>query len=722
MSERIEKGSREGNYSLEEILAEYKGSPDAAGRKPPLEEAPSRAAESVEEETGASETAKKAEILEFRAAEPLKSVEEDAKEIITREIGKYFEEMEGKSRDRHEPPRIRHIRDDHSRPKPEEEDAEGTPKLRVISGRSGRKKHGEPSEEENERESEDELSRDEEAQNPDEEIPEDEPDFKTICKAYAAKARSLRKRCTLAAPICLILAYVVFAGDFGLPLPGVLSESPFALTLSVLIAEFIVVALGCDILWAGVRDLVLFKASAETLVSVACIASLMDAAYIAITKAFEKGMPFCVVSACSMFFAMLGAYKTARGYMLTFRVASASSRPYCVTVENDRVEGGSVLVKNRDNAKGFVTRAHRRTLTEKLCIYIAPLLVLGSLGLSLVASLGTGRTTWFFRCFAAMSAVCAPFSLLLVFGHPFKALAKRLSAAGAALAGWQGACDCGDAIGLVIKDEDLFPAGTLGISGVTVLAKISRDKLISYTGSMIIRSGSGLSDTFSEFMRTQRCHILPVDDFACYEGGGLSGIIGSDRVLVGSSSFMHLMGIRLQENLNIKNAVFCAINDRLSGVFLVNYNPVNSVQTALMTVLTRKILSLFAVRDFNITTMMLKQKFKIPSDKAECIEVLSYSERYRLSEPPEKKKQPTALILREGLGPYVQTVLGGRSLHTAVCIGAVISLLGAVLGLVIMFLMCRKGAFEAATASNTLIFMTAWLIPIFFLSGLTNRY
>ena len=207
-------------------------------------------------------------------------------------------------------------------------------------------------------------------------------------------------------------------------------------------------------------------------------------------------------------------------------------------------------------ADGFVTRCHRRTLTEKIYIYVAPLLILGSLGLSLMASLGMGRPNWFFRCFAAMTSVCAPFSLLLVFGHPFRALAKRLSTAGAAIAGWQGACDCGKVIGVVIKDEDLFPPGALSIGGMTALSKVSRDRLMSYTGSVIIRSGSGLSDTFAEFLKAQRCHVLPVDDFACYEGGGLSGIIGSDRVLVGSSGFMNLMGIRLQENMNIKNAIY----------------------------------------------------------------------------------------------------------------------------------------------------------------------
>ena len=730
MSEDMKREIRGDNYSLEDILAEYKGKAFIAGeRKLPIDEMRRRADEIIREESGSAqpvETAKKTKILDFEAREPIntaKSVEESAKEIIVSEIGKYFEQQAGSAEKSAALREEESVQDDYSGEEFGDEEANETPRPRINSGLFRRRRQEETSQCEEDFEYEDltEQELGDEPLEPEDEIPENEPGLKDIYRAYGAKARSLKLRCMVAAPICLVLAYIVFAGDFGLPLPEILLKNSFAMMLTILIAEFLVVILGFDIVRAGLRDLVHLKASAETLVTVACIASLMDVAYIVITKDFEKGMPFCAVSACSMFFAMLGAFKTARAYMLTFRAAAARSAPFCITAESDRVEGGCVLLKSREGVAGFVTRCHKPTLTEKLCVYIAPLLILGALGLSLLASVGSGRTTWFFRCFAAMSSVSAPFSLLLVFGHPFRALAKRLSAAGAAIAGWQGTCDIGGAIGLVIKDEDLFPPGTLSISGVTALSRISRDRLVSYVGSIIIKSGSGLAETFSEFIASQRCHLMPVDDFSCFEGGGLSAVIGNDRVLVGSSGFMNLMGIRLQENMNIKNAIFCAINDELSGIFIINYNPTNSVQIGLVSLLTRKILSLFAIRDFNITTIMLKQKFKIPADSAECIEVLSYSERYRLSEPPEVKKQPSAIVCREGLGPYAQTVLGARSLQTAVYIGVVISLLEAVLGLAFMFYMCNKGAFEAATAVNTLIFMSAWLIPILFLPSMMSK-
>ncbi len=551
-------------------------------------------------------------------------------------------------------------------------------------------------------------------------IPEDEPALKDVYRAYSKKAKSLFTRSILAGILCAAAAALTFLSDTNFPFSKMLAMDPVILAAVFLVSELLVMALGFDIILSGLKDIFTLKAGAESLATISCIASLADAASVLLAGDFERGLPFCAVASCSVFFSLVGAFNTARGYMLSFRAAATFSVAYCVTSEDDRLEGGSVLVKSRQGPEGFVTKSHMPNLTEKALVYAAPVLIFGSIGLSLLASVGKGEAALFFRCFAAISAAAAPFSLLMAFGHPFKTLAARLSAAGAAVAGWRGASDIGDAVGTVIRDDDLFPPGTLSISAVNIVAGTPSDKVLSYAGSMIMASGSGLSGVFEELIKKQRSHTVNIQNFSLYEGGGLSGSVGNDRILVGSSGFMNLMGIRVQESMNIKNAVFCAINGSLAGVFLVEYNPTKQVHNALVALLSQKMMTLFAIRDFNITTMMLRQKFKIPSSKADKMDVLTFADRYRLSDPPVRKKQPSALVFREGLAPYANAVLGGRSLQLAVRIGTVISLLGAGIGVALMFFMCNKGAYTAATAANTLIFMLAWLLPTFLLSKLVN--
>ncbi len=712
-------------FTLEDILAEYKGEAYIAGeRRLPVDEMQRRADDIIREAKAEDEAFREVrEAEEFAEGEETEGLEESPEEPAKKSRVTIipFEEFEKYKNE--------HISDGQPGFGGAEENTE------CAASEHGEREDGDmpkrarkgffavffprKSKADKEREAPEE---DAEAFEEEDEIPEDEPELKEVYRIYGQKARSLGARSLVAAGACIALILLTVLCDPNFPLSSYLNGKITVALAAMLVLEVAAAAAGYDVLLAGFKDIVMLKAGAESLVAVSCLASIMDVSMLLITKDTELGAPFCAVSACSMFFALMGAFYTARAYMLSFRSAASVTELYCVTAEDDRLEGGAVLVKSRESARGFFTKSNETNLPERALNFAAPVLLLASVVLALLASLGRGNALLFFRCFAAIAAAAAPFSMLLAFGHPFKTLATRLSAVGAAIAGWQGARDVGDAVGTVIRDDDLFPAGTLAVSGVNIISDFARDRVLSCAGSIVITSGSGLAQAFTELLEKQHCRAYNIDDFSVYEGGGLSGSVGADRILVGSSGFMNLMGIRIQENMNIKNAIFCAINGSLAGVFIVDYIPTRSVRNALVALLSHSMMTLFALRDFNITMMMLRQKFKIPAGNAENIDVLTFSDRYRLSDPPLRKRQPAALIFREGLGPYASVVLGGRSLQTCVRIGTAIMLSGAVLGAGLMFFICYKGAFSAASAVNALIFMFAWLLPTFLLSKLVGRY
>ena len=102
-------------------------------------------------------------------------------------------------------------------------------------------------------------------------------------------------------------------------------------------------------------------------------------------------------------------------------------------------------------------------------------------------------------------------------------------------------------------------------------------------------------------MQRNDCALMPLEDFTCNESGGLTAIINGEEVLVGSSAFMNLRGVRLTEARSMKDAVYVSINGLLVGFFKIKYVPVQSVQNALFALLRTKIAPIFAVRDFNLS-------------------------------------------------------------------------------------------------------------------------
>ncbi len=393
--------------------------------------------------------------------------------------------------------------------------------------------------------------------------------------------------------------------------------------------------------------------------------------------------------------------------------------PIIVSAEWEKADVGIVLTKKPGSSKGFILKCTESDLAERVYSRMAPLLIIASLVFSVLSSVVKAQGHAFLHSLSAMTAVSASFSALLAFNMPFQSISRLLSGSGAAIAGWSGACDIRDAVAMVVKDSDLFPENTLSLNGVKLFSGHSAEKVISYTGSMILASGSGLTRVFSDLLKEYACAIYRVDQFSCYEGGGIGAMIKGDNVLVGSAAFMNLMGVRLSHNLNIRSAVFTAINNELAGVFIINYTPAAPVQFALLNLIRSKITPLFAVRDFNITPSMVIGKFQIPK---EDLEFPTFEARYNLSADSEDRGiKPAAIMSREGLGHFVELVWGGRQLKSLTTVSTAISVLGSVIGLRIMFFLCWTGAFRSGSPSNTLIFMLCWLLPVLMLTGAGSR-
>jgi len=178
---------------------------------------------------------------------------------------------------------------------------------------------------------------------------------------------------------------------------------------------------------------------------------------------------------------------------------------------------------------------------------------------------------------------------------------------------------------------------------------------------------------------------------------------------------MNLLGLRVPDDMNIKNAVFTAINNKLIAMFAVEYLPVNSVQSALISMLKWRIKLFFAMRDFNITPLMLEKKFRVP---LEDIEYIQAKDSYTISDSYSGREgRMSAILTREGLGPFAEAITGGRLLKASAQFATVVSVVTAVIGVLFMFFMCWNGSFLAAKPGTLLLFMLATLAVVLVVCG-----
>lgn len=542
-----------------------------------------------------------------------------------------------------------------------------------------------------------------------------EPDAETAAKYYGGQVKSLRFRCRAAMIVCIPLIYI----SLGLPVFGVLKSNSSVAALVCLMMQLTVMLIGLDVITNGFFNLVRRTPGLESLVFLNCVFSALDAVVLAITGSDAVGLPFCAVSAFSVACCLWSALNTCRGFKSTFRTLAVDKDPYTVSADSEVVKDSITVLKSKRDTAGFIHRSEEAGPADTIYAALAPYLIAASVILGLLATILSGNYANILHVFAAVTAPCAPFAALVAFAIPFRTAARKLARTGSAIAGWSGASDIGRSKHLIVTDKDLFTARNISIEDIRILDGAFPDKVISYTGSVIVASGSCLATAFTDLMQRNNCTLMPVESFTCNESGGLSALVNGEEVLVGSSAFMNLKGVHLPQQLSAKNVVFTSINGLFVASFKIKYVPVQSVQNALFALLRTKIAPIFAVRDFNITPLMLGQKFKMSTDG---FDFPAYRKRYAMSAAePSDYTQTAGIVARDGLGPLVSVANLGRQLYSTVRICVILALLCTVIGVVLMFALCAIGAFDSATVGNLFVYMGLWLVPVILLNFSLKR-
>ena len=524
---------------------------------------------------------------------------------------------------------------------------------------------------------------------------------------YTGQIKPLQFRTRVAAGLSLLLLYI----SFGFPLPGAFKDNIRITSVMCIIILLSVMVTGIDVFTSGVQGFFRRRIGAESLVVFSCLAALADGVYIAVTRTTALGLPYCGAAAFSMTFAIWGAELTCVGYRFSFRNAGISKSPQVVVTKADKKTGDVLLMKARRDTTGFVRRSEEPDLVESTYHVLAPFMIIAILVLSLLASFGQAKFFYLFHIIASLSSVAAVFSALICFPLPFSQLSRRLVPSGAAIAGSAGAWDLSRSNRIVVTDSDLFPPDTLSFDEIRIFEGTYTDKVISYTASVMQEAGCGLTSLFDELVKKNNCVYHRVDEFICHEGGGFVATIRGDQIHVGSQTFMTLMGVRLPKSIADNNIVYTAINGVLVGVFTVKYEPLPTVREALLMLYDSNLKPYFAIKDFNITPLSIKHMFKVPT---EGFEFPAFGERFALEGEVQESNNVSAALSRDGLLPVVEASVWGRRLYSVVRLSMIISFIGAFVGIVLMFFLCRTGAFDAARVSNSISYLFIWLVPILF--------
>lgn len=478
--------------------------------------------------------------------------------------------------------------------------------------------------------------------------------------------------------------------------------------------------LSVDLLWEGLQRTIHGRFGMDTLALCAVLCTLADSISLAFTLDREGGLPCCAVVVVALFFLSRGRYQKRSALRLNCRTAASAAEPYLVTLDEGLWNGRPAYCKHSGIPNGFGSQIQMDDGAQRIYRRVCPVLFLACILFSILASYGMERGDRLLWSLSTTFTAATAFGGTLIFGRPLFKMTKRLSPNGVSLGGWTGVAQSKHGEKVLLCDGDLFPPGYVELNGIKVFGDYSVERVIGYTATLIRDSGSGLTKLFHDLLRAQGGLFRHAEDIAFHEGGGISASIRGDDVLVGSAAFMNLMDVPLPQGLNVKNAVFCAIDGELVGIFALNYRLPDGVFPSVEGFFKEKIGIVLATRDFNLIPAMLQQRFKLATNKMDFPPI----ERRRELSDPDQVHNPilTGLLCREGLLPFAELVIGVKRLRWATRFGAVLSCIGSLLGILLSYYLTSVDAYGSLSTLNLMVYMLSWFAPVWFLTSWVPRY
>lgn len=516
--------------------------------------------------------------------------------------------------------------------------------------------------------------------------------------------------------LSVLACYLSFSSQFDLPMLEIVSYSanPFWHIAALICMHLIAIAMHGRIFFRGLKALFTLRPDMLALVATSSIATLIHAVFMLLNESARLTIPYCSVCIVMLFFAGVGTYLRASARVRACKAASASKEPFGVYISER--DGDINLIKHPiSEIEPFTKYVQMPDGAERFWTYLSPIIIVASLLLSIISSIGRSDPARFFWAFAAITTVSTPFFILICYGLPFSKITKKLANLGAALAGWYAAFSFSGSRNLVMRDSDIFPKGTVSSHGLKVFNNFSLEKVVCYATSMVYEAKSGLAPVFEEILKSQYGRNEKVSHLMHHESGGMEAEIRGDYVLFGTASFITSMGIGLTEVTSSKNTMYLAINKTLAAAFNLKYRLSEEVKDSIESVVKARLNPVMASIDCNQTPIMIESEINV---KSGAIEYPRIEDRLDLaSEEQYLEYDPAAFITRAGIMPFASAVIAARRLRKITIRNVVLSTICAIVGMLLMFYITFVGSYESGNAYNVLVYMLLWTLPVYILSS-----
>ena len=463
------------------------------------------------------------------------------------------------------------------------------------------------------------------------------------------------------------------------------------------------------------------KPDGDTLCAFAHLGSLgAIVMYLAETNYLAMNRSFCylLVSMLALSFNTISKICTVRAAKNNFRFISGDTDKYfveCTDGEDaERLARGAghgipviASMRKTEMLCDFIISTYCEDVSDRISRVLTPVI----LGVSVVAgALGffaeTGVTSnvmnqWSFAAtvFSAVLCVGASFTGALIVMLPMLSASRKTTSRRAAILGYSAVEDFSAVNSVLVEAKTLFPAGSVSIrniwdynkNGKNGSQRITIDEAIIYAASLAVSSDSILADPLFNMLNYKPALLKKVSNCVYESGLGVSGWIGSRRVLLGSRDHMKSHGITVPDSkkesaLNKKNdeVVYLAVAGEVCMLFFVTLTANPQVKEQVQKLARNDVSLIVKTVDGALTEGVVSELFDIYADN---VRILPAEAHDTFDEHTKYAGKGSAAVSCDGtFSSLASAINGARALGERIRLGCIMEIFGIALGVLLVFI------------------------------------
>lgn len=489
----------------------------------------------------------------------------------------------------------------------------------------------------------------------------------------------------------------------------------------------------------GISNLLKLKADGDSVCALAIVSSLISGLLFSMDfDLLQRGQMHLYITAAifGLLFNTIGKLSIVNRTKRNFKFVSGDHQKYATEIiEDEDIASGFTrgtmndfpvlsCAHKTEFLTDFLKHSYSPDFGDSISKIVVPIVLLAG------ALLGAGAYFLFpeqsiqaaVAVFSAAVCICCPFTSMLLANYPLSKASKALSKSSGVVLGYSSVEAFHDVNSVLLDASQLFPEGSIDLIGIKTYANTRIDEAILDAASLATHTGSILSHMFFDIIAGKTDMLTPVESFIYEDSMGVSGWIGSKRVLMGNRELMHNHSIDLPPASKEKkyatagrSIIYLSVSGELSAMFIVEMKPNHEVKEYLQQFEHEDIYIMLRTVDSIVSINKLSELFEITPN---ILKLLPYRLHESFAEATSyRPRQSGALSSNGRFASFAASLLSVKRIYRSVLLGATLQTAAMILGFVLVAVFVLLHSFVQFSSTLMLAYNLGWAALVLLLQS-----